>query len=217
MISNYDITDSKSSSKVLRPPGGGSSDIFGSDMPQTPRNVKNRMVSNIFSVEKDNSVKNTGDNPRRGQKPVDSHSRLFGEPMRPITPGKNHMKSSIPFGQNTETAAAAQKLLTNGSSNANTTNGHQYNGKSGSVSSASSSVSSSTENLKMNSGSRSVYIRNMSKGNPVTGEGYRAGGTDYIKAAGSTNSGSVGNGDNGGNSVVNKNRVPPGGYSSGLW
>ncbi|SPP88463.1 blast:Microtubule-associated protein Jupiter [Drosophila guanche] len=211
MISNYDISDSKSSSKVLRPPGGGSSDIFGSDMPQTPRNVKNRMVSNIFSVEKDNSVKNTGDNPRRGQKTIDSHSRLFGEPMRPITPGKNHMKSSIPFGQNTETAAA-QKLLTNGSSATNgaTANGH-YNGKSGSVSSASSSVSSSTENLKMNSGSRS-------EGNPVTGEGYRPGGTDYIQAAGSTNGGSNGgNNGNGGNSVVNKNRVPPGGYSSGLW
>ncbi|XP_034138475.1 microtubule-associated protein Jupiter isoform X2 [Drosophila guanche] len=353
MISNYDISDSKSSSKVLRPPGGGSSDIFGSDMPQTPRNVKNRMVSNIFSVEKDNSVKNTvrqgahrfyfiGDNPRRGQKTIDSHSRLFGEPMRPITPGKNHMKSSIPFGQNTETAAA-QKLLTNGSSATNgaTANGH-YNGKSGSVSSASSSVSSSTENLKMNSGSRSVFIRNMSRaeeiaeskqntqaiskecpevldidqpcldlevgdvpkdneiymesgkrdvlmqsrqdsgsnvkqphsldkmhnepdlkeplslcpdygkeandpcnarnpitglglngdgvgglkpvkqkireGNPVTGEGYRPGGTDYIQAAGSTNGGSNGgNNGNGGNSVVNKNRVPPGGYSSGLW
>ncbi|XP_034663687.1 microtubule-associated protein Jupiter isoform X7 [Drosophila subobscura] len=201
----------KAKKRVLRPPGGGSSDIFGSDMPQTPRNVKNRMVSNIFSVEKDNSVKNTGDNPRRGQKTVDSHSRLFGEPMRPITPGKNHMKSSIPFGQNTETAAA-QKLLTNGSSTTNgaTANGH-YNGKSGSVSSASSSVSSSTENLKMNSGSRS-------EGNPVTGEGYRPGGTDYIQAAGSTNNGSNGgNNGNGGNSVVNKNRVPPGGYSSGLW
>ncbi|XP_034138477.1 microtubule-associated protein Jupiter isoform X4 [Drosophila guanche] len=219
----------KAKKRVLRPPGGGSSDIFGSDMPQTPRNVKNRMVSNIFSVEKDNSVKNTvrqgahrfyfiGDNPRRGQKTIDSHSRLFGEPMRPITPGKNHMKSSIPFGQNTETAAA-QKLLTNGSSATNgaTANGH-YNGKSGSVSSASSSVSSSTENLKMNSGSRSVFIRNMSKGNPVTGEGYRPGGTDYIQAAGSTNGGSNGgNNGNGGNSVVNKNRVPPGGYSSGLW
>ncbi|XP_034138480.1 microtubule-associated protein Jupiter isoform X7 [Drosophila guanche] len=201
----------KAKKRVLRPPGGGSSDIFGSDMPQTPRNVKNRMVSNIFSVEKDNSVKNTGDNPRRGQKTIDSHSRLFGEPMRPITPGKNHMKSSIPFGQNTETAAA-QKLLTNGSSATNgaTANGH-YNGKSGSVSSASSSVSSSTENLKMNSGSRS-------EGNPVTGEGYRPGGTDYIQAAGSTNGGSNGgNNGNGGNSVVNKNRVPPGGYSSGLW
>ncbi|XP_032307006.1 microtubule-associated protein Jupiter isoform X2 [Drosophila ananassae] len=174
MISNLDFTDNKASSKVLRAPGGGSSDIFGSEMPQTPRgHVKNRMASNIFAAEKDNGVKNNvrqgahrfyfiGDAPRRGQKTVDSHNRLFGEPTRPITPAKNHMKSSIPFGgQNTE-AAAAQKLLT--------TNGH-YNGKSGSVSSASSSVSSSTENLKMNSGSRGVF-RNMStapgsKSNPI--------------------------------------------------
>ncbi|XP_026831974.1 microtubule-associated protein Jupiter isoform X2 [Drosophila erecta] len=150
----------KAKKRVLRPPGGGSSDIFGSEMPQTPRNVKNRMASNIFAAEKDNGVKNNGDAPRRGQKTVDSHNRLFGEPTRPITPGKNHMKSSIPFGQNTEAVASAQKLLT--------TNGH-YNGKSGSVSSASSSVSSSTENLKMNSGSRSVF-RNMSTAGPAVKE-----------------------------------------------
>ncbi|XP_026831977.1 microtubule-associated protein Jupiter isoform X7 [Drosophila erecta] len=198
MISNFDCTDNQASSKVLRPPGGGSSDIFGSEMPQTPRNVKNRMASNIFAAEKDNGVKNNGDAPRRGQKTVDSHNRLFGEPTRPITPGKNHMKSSIPFGQNTEAVASAQKLLT--------TNGH-YNGKSGSVSSASSSVSSSTENLKMNSGSRSVF-RNMSKGNPVTGEGYKAGGNDYNQRQESSNAGTP---------VINKNRIPPGGYSSGLW
>ncbi|XP_016952583.1 microtubule-associated protein Jupiter isoform X2 [Drosophila biarmipes] len=161
----------KAKKRVLRPPGGGSSDIFGSEMPQTPRNVKNRMASNIFAAEKDNGVKNNvrqgahrfyfiGDAPRRGQKTVDSHSRLFGEPSRPITPGKNHMKSSIPFGGQNSEAVAAQKLLT--------TNGH-YNGKSGSVSSASSSVSSSTENLKMNSGSRSVF-RNMSTAGPDTKE-----------------------------------------------
>ncbi|XP_017118965.1 microtubule-associated protein Jupiter isoform X6 [Drosophila gunungcola] len=203
MISNFDCTDNQASSKVLRPPGGGSSDIFGSEMPQTPRNVKNRMVSNIFAAEKDNGVKNNvrqgahrfyfiGDAPRRGQKTVDSHSRLFGEPSRPITPGKNHMKSSIPFGGQNSEAAAAQKLLT--------TNGH-YNGKSGSVSSASSSVSSSTENLKMNNGSRS-------EGNPVTGEGYKAGGNDFHQRQESSN---------GGTPVINKNRVPPGGYSSGLW
>ncbi|XP_017118964.1 microtubule-associated protein Jupiter isoform X3 [Drosophila gunungcola] len=193
----------KAKKRVLRPPGGGSSDIFGSEMPQTPRNVKNRMVSNIFAAEKDNGVKNNvrqgahrfyfiGDAPRRGQKTVDSHSRLFGEPSRPITPGKNHMKSSIPFGGQNSEAAAAQKLLT--------TNGH-YNGKSGSVSSASSSVSSSTENLKMNNGSRS-------EGNPVTGEGYKAGGNDFHQRQESSN---------GGTPVINKNRVPPGGYSSGLW
>ncbi|XP_016952591.1 microtubule-associated protein Jupiter isoform X9 [Drosophila biarmipes] len=198
MISNFDCTDNQASSKVLRPPGGGSSDIFGSEMPQTPRNVKNRMASNIFAAEKDNGVKNNGDAPRRGQKTVDSHSRLFGEPSRPITPGKNHMKSSIPFGGQNSEAVAAQKLLT--------TNGH-YNGKSGSVSSASSSVSSSTENLKMNSGSRSVF-RNMSKGNPVTGEGYKAGANDFHQRQESSN---------GGTPVINKNRIPPGGYSSGLW
>ncbi|XP_070852754.1 microtubule-associated protein Jupiter isoform X8 [Drosophila suzukii] len=188
----------KAKKRVLRPPGGGSSDIFGSEMPQTPRNVKNRMVSNIFAAEKDNGLKNNGDAPRRGQKTVDSHSRLFGEPSRPITPGKNHMKSSIPFGGQNSEAVAAQKLLT--------TNGH-YNGKSGSVSSASSSVSSSTENLKMNSGSRSVF-RNMSKGNPVTGEGYKAGANDFHQRQESSN---------GGTPVINKNRIPPGGYSSGLW
>ncbi|KAI9576274.1 hypothetical protein GQX74_015262 [Glossina fuscipes] len=142
--SNYKQTSQKCRylRTVLRPPGGGTSDIFGGDMPQTPRAVKNHMQSNIFSTEKDH-VKNSGDQPRRGQKNLDSYQRLFGEPERPVTPAKNHMKSNIPFGSSTE---AAQTLITNG-------NGH-YNGKCGSVSSASSSVSSSTENLKMNGHSK---------------------------------------------------------------
>ncbi|XP_030246101.1 microtubule-associated protein Jupiter isoform X3 [Drosophila navojoa] len=175
----------KAKKRVLRAPGGVSSDIFGSELPQTPRTVKNLMASNIFSAETDAAQKNNGETPRRGQKPVDSYSRLFGEPARPITPSKNHMKSNIPFGQNPNTA----QLISKGN----------YNGKSGSVSSASSSVSSSTENLKING------VR--SEGNPVTGEGYKAGGTDYIQPTHL----------NGGSQVINKNRVPPGGYSSGLW
>ncbi|XP_030564186.1 microtubule-associated protein Jupiter isoform X3 [Drosophila novamexicana] len=178
----------KAKKRVLRAPGGVSSDIFGADMPQTPRNVKNLMASNIFSAEKDVAQKNNGDVPRRGQKPVDSYSRLFGEPTRPFTPGKNHMKSNIlNVGQNSNTA----QLISNSKGN--------YNGKSGSVSSASSSVSSSTENLKINGGIRS-------EGNPVTGEGYKPGATDFIQPA-----------NNGSSQVINKNRVPPGGYSSGLW
>ncbi|KAM8706027.1 hypothetical protein ACLKA7_010335 [Drosophila subpalustris] len=142
----------KAKKRVLRTPGGASSDIFGSDMPQTPRTMKNRMASNIFTAEKDVALKNNGDAPRRGQKTVDSYSRLFGEPTRPITPAKNQMKSSIPFGKNMD---SAQQTLPNNK-------GH-YNGKSGSVSSASSSVSSSTENLKINGGVRSV-LRSMNKG-----------------------------------------------------
>ncbi|XP_017848994.1 microtubule-associated protein Jupiter isoform X2 [Drosophila busckii] len=195
----FDMPDTKPSSKVSRPPGGGSSDIFGAELPQTPRNSKNRMASNIFSCEKDSALKNnvrqgahrfyfTGDGPRRGQKTVDSYSRLFGEPARPITPANNHTKSSIPFGQNGE--GGAKQLLINNKN---------YNGKSGSVSSASSSVSSSTENLKIHVGLRA-------EGNPVTGEGYKPGATDYIQHT-----------PVGGTPVINKNRVPPGGYSSGLW
>nr|NP_001262475.1 jupiter, isoform I [Drosophila melanogaster]AGB95857.1 jupiter, isoform I [Drosophila melanogaster] len=105
MISNFDCTDNQASSKVLRPPGGGSSDIFGSEMPQTPRNVKNRMASNIFAAEKDNGVKNN-------------------------------------------------------------------------------------------------------EGNPVTGEGYKVVANEYSQRQESSN---------GGTPVINKNRIPPGGYSSGLW
>lgn len=45
-------------------------------------------------------------------------------------------------------------------------------------------------------------------GNPVTGEGYKAGATDYVQPA------SINNGNQ---QVINKNRIPPGGYSSGLW
>uniref|UniRef100_A0A0K8V1I7 Microtubule-associated protein Jupiter n=1 Tax=Bactrocera latifrons TaxID=174628 RepID=A0A0K8V1I7_BACLA len=201
MISNTNfagITDNnKPTSKVLRPPGGGTSDIFGGDLPQTPRNVKNHMQSNIFSCDKNGAIKNNGDQPRRGQQKVDSYQRLFGEPERPNTPARNHMKSSIPFGSNTE---AAQELLSNG-------NGHHSNGKGGSVStSTSSSVSSSTENLKMNGVSKLVF-RKMSNGNPVTGEGYKPS-NSFNNAVPTLN---------GANQVINKNRIPPGGFSSGLW
>uniref|UniRef100_A0A1L8EA94 Microtubule-associated protein Jupiter n=1 Tax=Haematobia irritans TaxID=7368 RepID=A0A1L8EA94_HAEIR len=180
--------DKKPSSKVLRPPGGGTSDIFGGDMPQTPRSIKNHMQSNIFSCDKKDGVKNNGDQPRRAQKNVDSYQRLFGEPERAATPAKNHMKSNIPFGTNND------NMISNGNGN-----GHHYNGKSGSASSASSSVSSSTENLKMNGYSKT-------DGNPVTGEGYN-------KSNDFNHTPSL----NGANQVINKNRIPPGGFSSGLW
>lgn len=41
-----------------------------------------------------------GDKSRRVQS-VDSHNRLFGDVNRLQTPAKNHMKSSIPFGNGT--------------------------------------------------------------------------------------------------------------------
>ncbi|EDS44585.1 conserved hypothetical protein [Culex quinquefasciatus] len=46
-------------------------------------------------------------------------------------------------------------------------------------------------------------------GNPVTGEGYKSGGAAEIN----TTIPSL----NGSGHVINKNRIPPGGFSSGLW
>ena len=60
----------------------------------------------------------------------DSHDRLFGETNRQLTPTKNHMKSSIPFG------AAEKTNGTNGNGVAKT-NGHS-NGNGSSSSSNSS-------------------------------------------------------------------------------
>ncbi|XP_030568619.1 microtubule-associated protein Jupiter-like [Drosophila novamexicana] len=48
------------------------------------------------------------------------------------------------------------------------------------------------------------------EGNPVTGEGYKPGATDFIQPA-------IKEGSQPMNSNNNGNRVPPGGYSSGLW
>lgn len=47
------ISFSSCSFRVLKPPGGGSSDIFGGSLPSTPRSVRNNMASNIFGPTND--------------------------------------------------------------------------------------------------------------------------------------------------------------------
>lgn len=41
------------SCRVLKPPGGPTSDIFGGSLPSTPRSVRNNMASNIFAPAND--------------------------------------------------------------------------------------------------------------------------------------------------------------------
>lgn len=193
--------NSKASSKVLKPPGGGSSDLFGADQlgPNTPRTMsKNRMQSNIFAAPAD-AHKNGSETPRRAAQGQDSHNRLFGELNRPYTPAKNHMKSNLPIGGD---QADGGKPHQNGKSNGvahqngnGTANGHHTNGHSngnGHISSASSDNGSSHN------------------GNPVTGEG-------YSKSNGAAEINTTVPSLNGGGHVINKNRIPPGGFSSGLW
>nr|DAA01820.1 TPA_inf: HN1-like protein [Anopheles gambiae] len=106
--------NSKASSKVLKPPGGGSSDLFGADQlgPNTPRTMgKNRMQSNIFAAPSD-AHKNGSETPRRNGQGQDSHNRLFGEVNRPFTPAKNHMKSNLPIGNPGDTPTVPSRTRT---------------------------------------------------------------------------------------------------------
>lgn len=215
--------NSKASSKVLKPPGGGSSDLFGAEhlAPSTPRTMsmpKNRMQSNIFAAPSSSDAHKNGggsETPRRGTAGQDSHNRLFGEVNRPYTPAKNHMKSNLPIGNGQDHSdgavaaagahtAVSVKHTTNGKANGTAHqngngsangHGHSSNGHSngnGHISSASSDNGSSHN------------------GNPVTGEG-------YSKSNGAAEINTTVPSLNGGGHVINKNRIPPGGFSSGLW
>uniref|UniRef100_A0A1L8E5T8 Microtubule-associated protein Jupiter n=1 Tax=Nyssomyia neivai TaxID=330878 RepID=A0A1L8E5T8_9DIPT len=179
--------NAKNSSKVLKPPGGGTSDIFGGESStDSPRSSKNRMASNIFG-ETAGPVSKNGDRPRAV---VDSHNRLFGEPQRMQTPMRDRMRSNIPIGD-----AKGMNGHTNGHSGAATPkiNGHSINGGSNS----SKIVENGVE-----------HTNGTKEGNPVTGEGYKPAGTEINTSIPCLN---------GANQVINKNRIPPGGFSSGLW
>lgn len=207
--------NSKSSSKVLKPPGGGSSDLFGADgaEPQTPRSMnKNRMQSSIFAAPEGQKAGNGSETPRRAAAGQDSHNRLFGEADRPYTPAKNHMKSNLPIGSD-----ATDSGKTNGHSNGSSkssnghhqngngvahTNGHSSNGSNGTAVNGHSNGTSTSSAPSQNGSSHK-------NGNPVTGEGYKSGGAAEIN----TTVPSL----NGAGHVINKNRIPPGGFSSGLW
>nr|XP_029727199.1 microtubule-associated protein Jupiter isoform X5 [Aedes albopictus] len=212
--------------RVLKPPGGGSSDLFGADnQPQTPRSMnKNRMQSNIFAAPEGQKAGNVfrqgvhryyflGETPRRGASGQDSYNRLFGEADRPYTPAKNHMKSNLPIGND---ATDAGKTNGHSSSSNGKANGHHQNGngiaQATNGHSSHSNGSSHTNGHSNGTSTSSAPSQNGSthkNGNPVTGEGYKSGGAAEIN----TTVPSL----NGAGHVINKNRIPPGGFSSGLW
>ncbi|XP_051245368.1 jupiter microtubule associated homolog 2 [Dicentrarchus labrax] len=82
-------TGTKPSSRVLQPPGGGSSNLFGGfEEDSAPSRRPNKMASKVFApAEPPQSV------PRRSNPPGGKSSGIFGEPeppaqsQRPIPPG----------------------------------------------------------------------------------------------------------------------------------
>ncbi|KAI4487846.1 hypothetical protein M0802_011734 [Mischocyttarus mexicanus] len=195
--------------RVLKPPGGGSSDIFGSTQDETsPRRVKNhnqsQLGSALFGDNPDcmtigNMDNNGGETPRSGKPGNDSYNRLFGPPDAPLaTPNaKNYMRSNIPLNGDDTTSPA----------------------KSTSSSNSSSSIHNGFTNTNNSN------VNDITDGNPVTGTGYTSetqngGGSAMQNGTGSSSS-SIGEKSNGssptGKPAGMRTRVPPGGYSSGLW
>ncbi|CAI9734786.1 Hypothetical predicted protein [Octopus vulgaris] len=67
-------SENKPSSRVLKPPGGGESNIFGPAVAGSSANSKvNRMESNVFKEP------DTKPQPAAASKKEDTHNNLFGE------------------------------------------------------------------------------------------------------------------------------------------
>ncbi|XP_015590289.1 microtubule-associated protein Jupiter isoform X3 [Cephus cinctus] len=193
--------------RVLKPPGGGSSDIFGAAPEETsPRRVKNHNQSQLGSTifgENNSGSNNCSDTPRGNKPGNDSYKRLFGPPDAPPTPNsKNHMRSNISLcGESSAISSPARSIDSNGT---------RHNGNAPS------------------NGINANFIDN-TDGNPVTGTGYspdsQNNGTPVQNghANANANTNGVEKSSNetspgaGGGRMQGRNRVPPGGYSSGLW
>ncbi|TGZ37709.1 Uncharacterized protein DBV15_02972 [Temnothorax longispinosus] len=201
--------------RVLKPPGGGSSDIFGAAPEETsPRRIKSHNQSQLGSAlfgdingtdRTDNA--NAAVSPRSNKPGNDSYKRLFGPPDAPPTPNaRNHMRSNIPL-----SGGSSISSLSSATSPAKSTT-------------SSNSMSRIIANGYASNGSNSS--NDMTDGNPVTGIGYASeaqkNGPAMQNGIASSNSSSSGEKSHDTSPAAAKppartGRVPPGGYSSGLW
>ncbi|XP_015513620.1 microtubule-associated protein Jupiter isoform X1 [Neodiprion pinetum] len=221
--------------RVLKPPGGGSSDIFGGAPEETsPRRIKNHNHSQLGSTMFGENSTHGSDTPRA--KPGnDSYKRLFGPPDAPTTPSsKNHMRSNIPLsGEKSVPETSSQSNTSiNGSSNGNIYgNGNDaYNSETAfRRKKRFRGLSCMPRNPVTGDGVDVMPLRRSARrsrdGNPVTGTGY-TGNTENNSAPVQNGNGNVSekvNGSSTGSASPPapagqpRTRVPPGGYSSGLW
>ncbi|KAJ8674771.1 hypothetical protein QAD02_010557 [Eretmocerus hayati] len=196
---------------VLKPPGGGSSDIFGPAGDDRPRQVRQNLHASSLGggffngnsagdqqdsagiqQQQQQSLSNGSsapDTPRSNKPGNDSYKRLFGPPdaRKPSTPNsKNHMRSNISLS-----------------------------------SSESGSEPQSPRNGYIHANGNATHLNDITDGNPVTGAGYDGSQHNGGGSAGSSSAGSEKSSTDSSPSVGSvprlKNRVPPGGFSSGLW
>lgn len=126
--------------RVLKPPGGGSSDIFGTAPEETsPRRIKvhnqSQLGSALFGDTNGTDGANIAVSPRSNKPGNDSYKRLFGPPDAPPTPNaRNHMRSNIPLsgGSSISSLSSPAKSTTSsiGNSSPGVVNGFASNGSS---------------------------------------------------------------------------------------
>lgn len=127
--------------RVLKPPGGGSSDIFGAAPEETsPRRIKahnqSQLSSALFGDTNGTDNATAAVSPRSNKPGNDSYKRLFGPPDAPSTPNaRNHMRSNIPLSgessissQSSGTAMSPAKSTTSNNSTSGIANGYASNG-----------------------------------------------------------------------------------------
>ncbi|XP_012231944.1 microtubule-associated protein Jupiter isoform X2 [Linepithema humile] len=242
------IADSnRKSSKVLKPPGGGSSDIFGSGPEETsPRRIKAHNQSQLGSALFGDINGTDGPSPvvsPRSNKPGnDSYKRLFGPPDAPSTTqnARNHMRSNIPLsgGSSVSSLSSTSPAKSTASSNSNSSsgiaNGFASNGCFNDITAfrrkkrfRPSCVPA--RNPVTGDGIEVTPVRRIPRkyrdGNPVTGTGYapepQKNGPVMQNGIASSNSSSSGEKSHDTSPAAAKpptrTRVPPGGFSSGLW
>ncbi|XP_032682192.1 microtubule-associated protein Jupiter isoform X5 [Odontomachus brunneus] len=206
--------------RVLKPPGGGSSDIFGSGPEETsPRRVKTHNQSQLglalfgdangTDAGNGNGNANAAVSPRSSSKPGnDSYNRLFGPPdAPPTTPNaRNHMRSNISL---------------SGGSSASSLSSGAATSPAKSTASSGSNTTGVANGFAVSNGSNS--INDITDGNPVTGTGYAS---EPLKNGPTMQNGTVSSNSSSGEKSTDssptakpatRTRVPPGGYSSGLW
>ncbi|XP_058798742.1 microtubule-associated protein Jupiter isoform X2 [Phymastichus coffea] len=215
--------------EVLKPPGGGSSDIFGaSDSPATsPRRAGKQphnqsSLSSSFFAEGQPPAGANGSLPdlARSKPGNDSHDRLFGPlgaPPPPTPPSKHRLRSSISLAGE----PAACPLRTNGCQHNDVVAFRRIKRFRGSSSGLPRNpVTGDGVDVKPHASRR--IVRRTRDGNPVTGSGYEAqngsanGAGSGASSVASEKSSSDSSPSSGGAPRL-KNRVPPGGFSSGLW
>lgn len=124
-------------SRVLKPPGGGSSDIFGAAPEETsPRRIKahnqSQLGSALFGDVNGTDNASVAMSPRSNKPGNDSYKRLFGPPDAPSTTpnARNHMRSNIPLsgGSSISSLSSPAKSTASSNSTSGIANGYASNG-----------------------------------------------------------------------------------------